>query len=206
MNNSLTANSLRTALKGIFQSHTQNLSPTLSARALAEQYGEVVFAYTFRRIGHREGAEDVSAECFIAAFQNLRSCPPRPTDSTNNLISHDPIRAWLLGIARRKLADYWRKRKRHSEVSWEGIPERVSSDCTPEQIALRAETQAKIRETLDRLNPDYREALLLRYADGCSVSEVALILGRSVSATDSLLQRARAAARIASGDYFSEFE
>ncbi|MFN8589889.1 MAG: sigma-70 region 4 domain-containing protein [Thermomicrobiales bacterium] len=36
-----------------------------------------------------------------------------------------------------------------------------------------------------------REALLLRYLDGLSVPEVAAALGRSVSAAESLLARAR---------------
>jgi RNA polymerase sigma-70 factor (ECF subfamily) len=40
-----------------------------------------------------------------------------------------------------------------------------------------------------------REALVLRYLDGLPVAEVALMLGRSVEATESLLTRGRASFR-----------
>jgi RNA polymerase sigma-70 factor (ECF subfamily) len=40
-----------------------------------------------------------------------------------------------------------------------------------------------------------REALILHYCDGLPVAEVAALLGRSVSATESLLARGRASFR-----------
>lgn len=45
---------------------------------------------------------------------------------------------------------------------------------------------------LAALPPAQRQALVLRHADGLSVPEVALALGRSVHATESLLARGRA--------------
>jgi RNA polymerase sigma-70 factor (ECF subfamily) len=48
---------------------------------------------------------------------------------------------------------------------------------------------------LVRLNPSQRAALLLRYYDGLPVAEVAAMMGRSMTATESLLARARAAFR-----------
>ena len=52
-----------------------------------------------------------------------------------------------------------------------------------------------VAETLEKLVPEYRAALTLRYLDGLPVPEVARILERSVSATESVLVRARAAFR-----------
>jgi RNA polymerase sigma-70 factor (ECF subfamily) len=57
-----------------------------------------------------------------------------------------------------------------------------------------------VRNTLARLTPHHRAALVLRYLDGLPVAEVALLLDRSVHATESLLVRAKAAYRQAATD------
>ena len=49
--------------------------------------------------------------------------------------------------------------------------------------------------TLDALNPRHRAALVLRYLDGCDVPFVAVSLGITVDAAESVLVRARAAFR-----------
>jgi RNA polymerase sigma-70 factor (ECF subfamily) len=98
---------------------------------------------------------------------------------------------WLIGVARHKLADHWRRVAREER----GL--RLVHDSEPdvddpwdEQLdALRA------RQVLDSLGPHHRAALTLRYVDGLGVPEVAGHLGRSVHATEALLVRARAAFR-----------
>jgi RNA polymerase sigma-70 factor, ECF subfamily len=62
----------------------------------------------------------------------------------------------------------------------------------PEAALHRAESRRVIRCLVDQLNKDQREALLLQYVEELSVAEIAVIMGRSSAAIDSLLQRARA--------------
>lgn len=56
------------------------------------------------------------------------------------------------------------------------------------------------------LNEHQRAALTLRYLDGLPVAEVAAHLGRSLTATETLLVRARAALRRVYQDAYGEEE
>lgn len=141
---------------------------------------EAVFSYTRRRLPTRDDAEDATAEAFAAAFVHLHRCPPLP----------EAQRAWLLGIAKKKVADLLRKRYRHQTALLSSEP--TDPAPTPEAAALRAEESAELRRQVMKLPPDQREALLLKYADGLSVAEVGAVLGKSDAAVSSLLQRARA--------------
>ena len=53
----------------------------------------------------------------------------------------------------------------------------------------------RARDVLQRIAPQHRAALCLRYLDGLPVAEVADELGRSLHATEALLMRAKAAFR-----------
>src|ERR1044071_1768733 len=80
-----------------------------TAVSLQATYYETVFRYFARRVRPREEAEDLTAETFLAAFQNLRKAR-----------SHDP-KLFLFGIARRKLADCLRKRRSSVADSSEAV-------------------------------------------------------------------------------------
>ena len=103
--------------------------------------------------------------------------------------------SWILGIARHKLLDHFRRQRRigWSTVSWEStVEEHDEALLVPEDDdASRDQAIA----TLALVPLMQREALVLRYLDGLSVAEVASLLQRSVSATESLLARGRASFR-----------
>lgn len=110
---------------------------------------------------------------------------------------------WLLGIARRKITDYHRRRSRK-----EGRTQALTEDCPtpasdlPEAIFERGDRLRLIRAMLTRLPIDQRDALLLHYVEGLPQVEVAIVLGRSPAAVNSLLQRARVAVYKQGQDYF----
>jgi RNA polymerase sigma-70 factor (ECF subfamily) len=163
-----------------------------TAAALHERYLRDVFRYVARRVPGREEAEDVTAEVFAAAFVELPrfrgQCGPYP---------------WLLGIARRKIADALRRRsvRREALVSelTDAAPgagpllQGITGGEEPAAAFERAEAVRVIRDLVDELKPDQRESLLLQYLEELSIAEIAVALGRSPAALNSLLQRARAA-------------
>jgi len=108
-----------------------------------------------------------------------RNCPPELTV------------AWLVGVARHKLVDHWRRtdleRRRLGAVVGDAEP---VHDPWEAQLDIAAAHAA-----LSRLSVYQRTALTLRYLDGLPVAEVARELGRSLHATETLLVRARAALR-----------
>ncbi|UVS79386.1 RNA polymerase sigma factor SigM [Actinokineospora sp. UTMC 2448] len=135
-----------------------------------------VYGYLLARVGDTALAEDLTAETFLAAVAAAR----RPGADT-------PSVPWLIGVARHKLADHWRRvaRERLRVVEDPGVED-------PWEVRLDA---ILARQTLAALGPHHRAALTLRYLDGLPVPEVAAHLGRTVHATEALLVRARAAFR-----------
>jgi RNA polymerase sigma-70 factor (ECF subfamily) len=152
------------------------------ALALLELYDVAlphVYGYLLARCHDVPLAEDLTAETFLAAVTAARR-PGTPPPSV----------PWLIGVARHKLADHWRRREREDRnlrLLDGAVP---VDDPWDEAIdAIRA------RSVLERLGPHHRAALTLRYLDGLPVPEVAACLGRTVHATEALLVRARAAFR-----------
>ncbi|MGE5135915.1 MAG: RNA polymerase sigma factor [Gemmatimonadota bacterium] len=143
-----------------------------------------VYGYLLSRCGQRATAEDLTAETFLAAADALRADAAAPVSA-----------AWLMGVARHKLADHWRGQARAQRalraVAGEGGHEPPDDPWDERLDALRA------RGVLAGLAPQHRAALTLRYMDDLPVPQVADLLGRTVHATEALLVRARAAFRAA---------
>jgi RNA polymerase sigma-70 factor (ECF subfamily) len=136
-----------------------------------------VYGYLLSRCGNRAVAEELTSETFLAAVRGARE---------GARVSP----AWLIGVARHKLVDHWRRQEREERgLRLVHGEQRVEDPWDEEIDALLA------REVLARLGPQHRCALTLRYLDGLPVPEVARELGRTVHATEALLTRARAAFR-----------
>jgi RNA polymerase sigma-70 factor (ECF subfamily) len=155
--------------------------PDDAPRALLVLYDEalpVVYGYFVRRCGDRETAEDLTSETFLAAMDAARRKDPPPI----------AVR-WLIGVARHKLADHYRRGPGRSTVPVDELPEPAdpADDWDAELDRIVAEN------VLARLSEPHRMVLALRYMDDCSVPECAEVIGRTVHATEALLVRARRA-------------
>lgn len=157
-----------------------------SARAPAwESFGEFydvalpsVYGYLLRRCGSRPIAEDLTAETFAAAVDAARS--------------HNPPRLsvpWIIGVARHKLVDHWRREARRERNLRALTEQPQDSNEDPWEGQIES---VRARETLDMLRPHHRAVLTLRYVDDLPVAEVADVMQRSLHATEGLLSRARA--------------
>ena len=140
-----------------------------------------VFGYLQSRVPSEAVAEDLTAETFLAAVQAIR----------RDGIPHLTV-AWLVGVARHKLVDHWRRQAREER----GLRSLPGEAAEVDDVAERFE-RTRAREVLDELGAHHRAALTLRYLDGLSVPEVADHLDRTVHATEALLVRARNAFRLA---------
>ena len=144
--------------------------------ALYDEALPQVYGYLLSRCRQKALAEDLTAETFLAAVDTVRKDQPISI-------------AWLVGVARHKLVDHWRRLARE-ERSLALVP--VEAEPPWEDGVLDAVTA---RAVLERLGPQHRLALTLRYLDGLPVPEVARLLDRTLHATEALLVRARAAFR-----------
>ncbi len=139
-----------------------------------------VYGYLLARCGRVALAEDLTAETFLAAVDAVRRANP-PSVST----------AWLIGVARHKLVDHWRRVGRE-ERTLQAVADDEPEVDDPWDVQLDG---WNAQATLARLTPQHRSALTFRYLDDLPVRDVAALLDRSVHATEGLLVRARAAFR-----------
>lgn len=99
----------------------------------------------------------------------------------------DNMRAFLYRIANNLIVDEIRKKK---EVSLDDLQEKgwdPGYDATPEMH--RKVEEGKIFALLKNLPPDYREVIIMRYVDGLSPAEIAVILGESANTVSVRLHR-----------------
>ena len=161
--------------------------------ALYNRYTDPLFAFIYHHLPDlRPEAEEVWQETWLAALNALPAYSGRSRFFT-----------WLCGIARHKLADYYRRCRRTQTLPLDPpgevdvLAELVDEGPLPEEIVLRQANRTRVVAVLAMLPEDYRAALAARYADGQSVPEVARLLGKSYKATESVLTRARVAFRAA---------
>lgn len=142
-----------------------------------------VFAYLRNRCGSQATAEELTSETFLAAVAQIRK----------GVLAEVTV-PWLLGIARHKLLDHWRRSDSRSTDSFDPL-------SPPEDPALKEDPwdavldQHRVAVVLQQLGAHHRGALTLRYFDGLPVADVAECLGRTEHATEALLVRARLAFR-----------
>jgi RNA polymerase sigma-70 factor, ECF subfamily len=139
-----------------------------------------VFGYLLNRVGDRAVAEELTQQAFLEATRGRAAYGGRS----------DPV-VWVVGIARHKLADHFRQRDRDERRHVRLVRE---IDVAGDDAHWRASDERDaILRALRPLTALQQAALVLRYADGLPVREVAERIGRSEDATESLLARAREA-------------
>lgn len=165
----------------------------IDANLLYETYVSRVLRHVAIRVDRRDDAEDITADVFAAAFQSL-----------SRLRCAADAYPWLLGIARRKIADHLRKHARpHISLSQNSaILDASTSLPGPHGGVERTEAISRMRAIVAGLGDDQRDALLMQYVDDLSVAEIASVMKRSPAAVNSLLQRARANVYQAGEPYF----
>src|SRR5690349_19653668 len=137
-----------------------------------------VYGYLLPRCGDASLAEDLTAETFLAAVSASRG----------GALSELNV-AWLVGVARHKLVDHWRRLEREQR-SLAAVEADVPELEDPWEEFFETESAYA---ALAKLSVPQRAALTLRYLDGLPVAEVAEHLGRSLHATETLLARSRSA-------------
>lgn len=157
------------------------------ARTLLALYDSAlpaVYGYLLRRCGARDTAEELTSEAFLAAAEAVRRGTAVRVDVP-----------WLIGVARHKLVDHWRRQARE-----ERNMRAVAGDAEFHDPGPGTADHLDVliaRRTLTRLAPQHRAALTLRYVDDLPVAEVARSLDRTLHATEALLVRAKSAFRAA---------
>jgi RNA polymerase sigma-70 factor (ECF subfamily) len=147
-----------------------------------DAYTDAVYSFIRRRLSPRHDlVDDLVQEVFIAAWENL--------DSFRGV---SPLRAWLLGIARHKIEDQYRRLLQSAQsLEPEAAEELPAAELDMEALADRERTEQKARQVLADLPEHYSVALQWRYWEKRSAREMAEATGRSEKAIERILARAR---------------
>jgi RNA polymerase sigma-70 factor (ECF subfamily) len=138
---------------------------------LYEANFERVYAFVARRVRDRDEAQDVTAEVFHQALANLARFEWRGV----------PFAAWLYRIAANAIIDRAKRAARERDVP--GPEEPVEVDL--EEV----EQRAQLFRQVDRLPPDQRRVIVMRFAEQKKIREIAHELGRTEGAVKQLQLR-----------------
>jgi len=155
-------------------------------REVLEIIRPIVVRYCRARVGATErsglSADDVAQEVCLAAITAL----PRYKDQGR------PFLAFVYGIAAHKVADAHRAAARNRAEPTDVVPERLSMEAGPEQMALDSESAARMNRLLAVLPEKQREILILRVVVGMSAEETAEAVGSTAGAVRVAQHRALA--------------
>ena len=161
---------------------------------LLTRFQQPVYALALRLMGDQSDASDIVQEVFLKVFRNITSFRGQST-----------LKTWIYRITVNEAHNarrwFYRHRRREVELdtnpdearNWkEIIPDRTRS---PFDEAFDREQHVMLEAALDRINPIFREAVVLRDITDQSYEEIAEILGVTLGTVKSRILRGREALR-----------
>ena len=154
---------------------------------LYEEHVEKVYRYIYMRVGQVEEAEDLTQEVFLHALKAIASYHER-----GGLFV-----SWLLRIAHNLIIDYYRQQKGRKVIllsQEEGIDAVTLSTGQAERAEQHMEA-LELKRAIDKLPPRQKQVILLRFGAELSISEAAVVLGKSEGTVKKLQYEALAKLR-----------
>jgi RNA polymerase sigma-70 factor (ECF subfamily) len=158
-----------------------------------KRYQSMVFNLTYRILGDREEALDVSQEVFFAVYRKL-----------NHFRGESSVKTWIYRIAINRASNrgrWWNRLRRRGTVS---LDDHLSEDSdrtlsetveaagnTPEEALALREMRLEIKRSLQRLPVQQRVAVIMRDVEGLSYEEISELLQVSLGTVKSRIARGR---------------
>ena len=159
--------------------HAAQQGNTAAFGALYDRYVDMVFRFVLYRVGDRQLAEDLTSETFLRALRRIASVAYQGKD----------VGAWFVTIARNLVLDHVKSSRYRLEITTSEFRDSDSTD-DPEAEVVAGAVNAALLECVSQLGEDQRECIGLRFLQGLSVAETALVMGRNEGAVKALQHRA----------------
>lgn len=143
---------------------------------LFRPYERPLIALCHGMLGHLEDAEDAAQETFLRALRAL-----------SRFRGDAAFRSWLFRIAMNVCLE-WKRTRHPTEPLEETLP--AAGTVSPEALVL---SRLRLLEALSRLPPHRRVVLLLKEWEGCSMPEIARVMGWNTVRVKNELFKARRA-------------
>ena len=146
---------------------------------LMEQYGNSLTFYINGYLHDVDDAEDL----MIEAFAYLTIKKPRIRDGG--------FRAYLYKAARNLALRFVAKNRRHRCFGFEDLGQDLESKTLIEEVVQTQERDRILRQCMEQLNTDYREALYLVYFENMRHAEAAAVMRKSEKQVADLVYRGK---------------
>jgi len=160
----------------LFQRATQRDAQAFGE--LYQRYLKQIYRYIFYRVGNATEAEDLTEQTFLKAWEAIGRFREQGV----------PFIAWLYRLAHNLVIDY--RRTRHQAVSLETACDTMDQAVSPEELAAVRLDVAALQQAIARLTPEQQQVIILRFVQGLSHGDVAVIMGKNEGAIRGLQHRA----------------
>lgn len=145
-------------------------------------YSEDVYRYIFYMVRDPQAAEDLTQDAFVKVYRQIHTFK-----------SNSSIKTWIFKISRNVTLDHLKKKKPALFTDPQSLMDviRQEQKSSVETIIQTEEVEA-MYASLQNLKKEYREVLILRKINECSIKETAGILNWSEDKVKSMTFRALA--------------
>jgi len=147
-------------------------------RFLFEAYKNRVFSVALRFSGDQATAMDIAQETFLKLFSSIR-----------DFRGDAKLETWIYRLVVNSCLDYRRRARRWIPLA-DDVAAALRSTSDNLNEILRSEVSSSVRSAVDRLAPDLRMVIVLRYTEALSYDQIAEVLGCSPGTVASRLNLA----------------
>lgn len=154
--------------------------------ALVALYLPSIYSFVLRRVGKKDESEDITQEVFIKVWKNLKKFDHKKSFKT-----------WIFTIAKNTVIDWQRKKKTIPMSKFDTkdgkniIVEKLSDQRPlPNDIFYQKNLKNVLDSAINKLAPEFKTLLLLRYNDHFKFREIAEILEEPLQTVKSRHRRA----------------
>ena len=150
---------------------------TAAFTMLVDRHAAACTRFAMRMLGNREDAEDALQDSFLRAYRSLARYEERQA-----------FRTWLFQILVNRCRTAAVRRQRRQRMFL--VDDNAVASASVQPAAESTELRAELRRAIDALDPDQREAFLLKHVELLSYDEMAEATGVGVSALKMRVKRA----------------
>ena len=146
-------------------------------------FADRVYRYLLARISDPELADEITSQVFLRLIEKIDIYRIGPRDNVAI------FSAWLYRLAHNKMVDVLRSRKRTQDAPLEHAAHVTTGQHLMEAVEDRLDFE-RILASLQLLNDQQREVIVLRFVEELSIAETAQIMQKSEGAVKALQHRA----------------
>lgn len=148
-------------------------------KEIYEAYYKRVYNYVSYRINNHHDTADLVSQVFERAMHKYGSYDPEGS----------VFEAWLIGIARNTVTDYFRAQKKNFNISLDSVIDFISGKSQPEEVVVINESNASLIKALAKLSGKERNIVAMKFAAELKNTDIARVMGISDSNVGVILFR-----------------